>query len=283
MSKKLITICVVSLFFVTRITYGDVSINTASGNSLLFSQRKAGNGVVNDAWSKLYFVSKNNKTELVFQGRHYEENGASKKSPSGNYILFYSVSGEFVSLEDGTEKYVDRAYCSVIDMRDGCIVSDWDGEACGYEWVNNQDILASSTEKGGDIFDFMAMRPSINMSNSQRLMNNEESVKNLLRCAPPNITNIEAYQALIKSNKKYFSSIRDGMLRYLIDLPNMEVKNKAPLFFAPNKNSKSKAYLISGDKVKLIQNSPDGRWTNIAYINSKKVPLIAWIEASNVK
>jgi hypothetical protein len=228
-------------------------------------------------------VSGGNKIELVFQDRHYEESGASKKSPSGNYILFYSVSGEFVSLGDGAEKYVDRAYCSVIDMRDGCIVSDWDGEACGYDWVNNQDVLASSAEKGADIFDFMAMRPSINMSNSRQLINNEESVKNLLRCSPPGRTNIEAYQALLKSNKKYFSSIRDGMFIYLTSLPNMEVKKKAPLFSAPNNNSKSKPYLISGDKVKFIQNSPDGRWINIAYINSKKVPLITWIEASNVK
>lgn len=281
MSDKVMAIFVASLFFVTGITYADVYINAASGNSLLFSQKRSGDGVVNNAWSKLYFVSGGNKTELVSQGRYYE--GGSKKSPSGNYILFYSVSGEFVSLEDGTDKYVDRAYCSVIDMRDGCIVSDWDGEACGYDWVNNQDILASSAEKGADIFDFMAMRPSINMSNSQRLMNNEESVKNLLRCSPPNRTNVEAYQVLLKSNNKYFSNIRDGMLRYLINLPDMEVKNKTPLFSEPNSNSKSKAYLISGDKVKFIQNSPDGRWINIAYINSKKVPLITWIEAINVK
>lgn len=281
MSDKVMAIFVASLFFVTGITYADVYINAASGNSLLFSQKRSGDGVVNNAWSKLYFVSGGNKTELVSQGRYYE--GGSKKSPSGNYILFYSVSGEFVSLEDGTDKYVDRAYCSVIDMRDGCIVSDWDGEACGYDWVNNQDILASSAEKGADIFDFMAMRPSINMSNSQRLMNNEESVKNLLRCSPPNRTNVEAYQVLLKSNNKYFSNIRDGMLRYLINLPGMEVKNKTPLFSEPNSNSKSKAYLISGDKVKFIQNSPDGRWINIAYINSKKVPLITWIEAINVK
>src|SRR5574344_2002946 len=146
MSEKVMAIFVASLFFVTGITYADVYINAASGNSLLFSQKRSGDGIVNNAWSKLYFVSGGNKTELVSQGRYYE--GGSKKSPSGNYILFYSVSGEFVSLEDGTDKYVDRAYCSVIDMRDGCIVSDWDGEACGYDWVNNQDILASSAEKG---------------------------------------------------------------------------------------------------------------------------------------
>jgi hypothetical protein len=40
MKKKVMTIFAVSLFFVTGITYADVYINTASGNSLLFSKKK---------------------------------------------------------------------------------------------------------------------------------------------------------------------------------------------------------------------------------------------------
>ncbi|HDX8595724.1 TPA: hypothetical protein RQN60_002035, partial [Aeromonas dhakensis] len=190
---------------------------------------------------------------------------------------------EMVSLGDGTEKYVDRAYCSVIDMRNGCIVSDWDGEACGYDWVKSKDVLASSEDKGAEVFDFKVMRPSINIKSTPQVIANKSSLENMLRCDPLNKTNVDIYQLFLKANKEYSSTIKESMLDYLRSLSEKEVKNKSMLFSNSNENSQSKAYLIAGDKVRVIQASADGRWVNIGYINKKNNPLIAWIEAVNLR
>ncbi|MFM5377900.1 hypothetical protein [Aeromonas dhakensis] len=274
-------------FLVTSVTaIADVSINSNDGSSLFFSGKLTGENIDNNAWGKLYYISKSKKVELSLQDRYYLENDAgsiSKKSPTGNYILFYSVSGEMVSLGDGTEKYVDRAYCSVIDMRNGCIVSDWDGEACGYDWVKSKDVLASSEDKGAEVFDFKVMRPSINIKSTPQVIANKSSLENMLRCDPLNKTNVDIYQLFLKANKEYSSTIKESMLDYLRSLSEKEVKNKSMLFSNSNENSQSKAYLIAGDKVRVIQASADGRWVNIGYINKKNNPLIAWIEAVNLR
>jgi len=60
-------------------------------------------------------------------------------------------------------------------------------------------------------------------------------------------------------------------------------KNKEYLFSEPNSNSKLKAYLISGDEVKVISTSTNNQWINIGYINKNGSPLIAWIEASDLQ
>ncbi|HDZ8828459.1 MULTISPECIES: hypothetical protein [Aeromonas] len=274
-------------FLVTSVTaIADVSINSNDGSSLFFSGKLTGENIDNNAWGKLYYISESKKVELSLQDRYYLENDAgsiSKKSPTGNYILFYSVSGEMVSLGDGTEKYVDRAYCSVIDMRNGCIVSDWDGEACGYDWVKSKDVLASSEDKGAEVFDFKVMRPSINIKSTPQVIANKSSLENMLRCDPLNKTNVDIYQLFLKANKEYSSTIKESMLDYLRSLSEKEVKNKSMLFSNSNENSQSKAYLIAGDKVRVIQASADGRWVNIGYINKKNNPLIAWIEAVNLR
>lgn len=273
-------------FLVTSVTsLADVSINSNDGNSLFFSEKLTGENIDNNAWSKLYFISGSKKIDVSLQDRYFLENddgSISKKSPTGNFILFYSVSGERVSLGDGTDKYIDRAYCSVIDMRNGCIVSDWDGEACGYDWVKSKDVLASSEDKDADVFDFKAMRPSINIKNTQQVIANKYSLENMLRCEPLNKTNVDAYHLFLKANKAYSSSIKESMLDYLRSLSEKEVKNKSMLFGKPRDNSQSKAYLIAGDKVRIIQTSADGRWVNIGYINKKNNPLIAWVEAVNL-
>ncbi|MGL5128674.1 MAG: hypothetical protein ACRC7D_11100 [Aeromonas popoffii] len=293
-------------FLVTSVTsLADVSINSNDGNSLFFSEKLTGENIDNNAWSKLYFISGSKKIDVSLQDRYFLENddgSISKKSPTGNYILFYivlycfilfyivlycfilfySVLGERVSLGDGTDKYIDRAYCSVIDMRNGCIVSDWDGEACGYDWVKSKDVLASSEDKDADVFDFKAMRPSINIKNTQQVIANKYSLENMLRCEPLNKTNVDAYHLFLKANKAYSSSIKESMLDYLRSLSEKEVKNKSMLFGKPRDNSQSKAYLIAGDKVRIIQTSANGRWVNIGYINKKNNPLIAWVEAVNL-
>ncbi len=195
-----------------------------------------------------------------------------------------SVSGGDVEFGDGVKKYTDKAYCSVVDMTNGCIVSDWDGEACGYSWVGNKDILASSGDVNADKFDFQSMRPMINKTIDDFSGIDEREVANMLRCDSPSKENINTYQRMTKENKKAKGIVLKSISEYLRKITEIStVKTKSNLFTFPNDNNKTSAYLIPGDKIKIIQTSPDNKWVNIGYINTKGSPLISWIKTDTLE
>ncbi|MCK6889663.1 hypothetical protein [Enterobacter kobei] len=152
---------------------------------MIFFTEKNGEHYEDNSWGKILFSYKSFSADLSRNDRFYIEDGSSKVSPSGKYLIVNSVSGGTVEFGDGTSKYTERAYCSVVDMSNGCIVSDWDGEACGFTWIEGKDVLASSEEGGADIFDFNSMRPSIIKMKDNLSSLDARSTSNLLRCDPP--------------------------------------------------------------------------------------------------
>lgn len=168
-------------------------------------------------------------------------------------------------------------------MTNGCIVSDWDGEACGYTWVGNKDVLASSEEAGADIFDFNSMRPSINEMKNKPFSLDVRRASNILRCDAPSKGNINNYQKFAKENENTKIIVINAISGYLRGITRESSMNsKSNLFTAPDNNSQTKAYLVSADKVKIIQNSPDNKWVNIGYVNAKGTPLVAWVKADTL-
>lgn len=269
--------------FIFEVSYADVIIKSPEGGAVTFSQEKKGDHYDNGAWGKIIFSNQDYSADLSRSDRYYSEDGSSRTSPSGKYLIVNSVSGGYVDLGDGTSKYTDRAYCSVVDMTNGCIVSDWDGEACGYTWVKNQDVLASSNENEAATFDFNSMRPSMN--EAQNLFSTIDSfgANNLARCDMPKKENINSYQLLAKENAGVRKTTNSKIIAYLDSVAiDAVVKSKSILFTTPDNNGLTKAYLVSGDKVKIIQNSSDNIWVNIGYINAKGTPLIAWIKADTI-
>lgn len=269
--------------FITGVSYADITIKSPVGGVLTFSQKKTGEHYDNNSWGKIIFSNNKYSADLSRSDRYYTEDGSSKVSPSGRYLIVNSVSGGNVEFGDGTSKYSDRAYCSIVDMDNGCIVSDWDGEACGYTWVGNKNVLASSEEVGADTFDFNSMRPSINKMKNKLSSMDIRRASNMLRCDSLSKENINNYQQLAKENKELKQTVDDDVVKYSNNITTeFSIKSKSNLFTTPDDNSKTKAYLVSGDKVKVIQNSPDDKWMNIGYINAKGVPLVAWIKADTV-
>ncbi|EOG2147920.1 hypothetical protein ACK5KF_004528 [Salmonella enterica] len=261
----------------------DVIIRTPTGGSLTFSQKKNGEHYEDNSWGKILFSNKNYSADLSRDDRFYIEDGSSKVSPSGKYLIVNSVSGGTVEFGDGTSKYTERAYCSVVDMSNGCIVSDWDGEACEYTWVEGKDVLASSEEVGADIFDFNSMRPSIIKMKDKLSLLDARGVSNLLRCDAPSIENIDKYQQLARENKSNKKIALDAILSFLHSRKEeSSVIERASLFAAPNNSSQTKNYLIPGDKIKVIQYSSDRKWVNVGYINPKNIPLITWIKSDTI-
>ena len=230
-----------------------------------------------------FFSNKNYSADLSRDDRFYIEDGSSKVSPSGKYLIVNSVSGGTVEFGDGTSKYTERAYCSVIDMSNGCIVSDWDGEACGYTWTEGKDVLASSEEVGADIFDFNTMRPSIIKMKDKLSSLDARGASNLLRCDAPSIENIDKYQQLARENKINKNIALNAILSFLhTRKEELSITERANLFSAPNNNSQTKNYLFPGDKIKIIQYSSDRKWVNVGYINPKNIPLITWIKSDTI-
>ncbi|WP_314138398.1 hypothetical protein [Buttiauxella noackiae] len=269
----------VAIFF-SGVSHADITIQSPTGGRLTFLQEKSGEHYEKNAWGKIIFSRNSYSADLSRDDRYYTEDGSSKVSPSGKYLIVSSVSGGNVEFGDGTSKYTDRAYCSVINMTNGCIISDWDGEACGYTWVGGKDVLASSEDSDGDIFDFNSMKPSMNKIKNKLSSMNLQRTRNMLRCDSPSKENINQYQQLVKENEKAKKIVTNAISDYVLSIANESLINtKSNLYSAPEGNSQTKAYLVPGDKIKIIQYSPDNQWVNIGYMNSKGSPLIAWIKA----
>ncbi|ECE1086309.1 hypothetical protein CSM15_001586 [Salmonella enterica subsp. diarizonae] len=113
------------------------------------------------------------------------------------------------------KKYTDKAYFSVVDMTNGCIINAWDGEACGYSWVSNKDVLDSSGGVNADKFDFQSMRPMINKTIDDFSGMDVREVANMLRYDSLSKENINTYQRMAKENKKAKEIVSESVSGYL--------------------------------------------------------------------
>ncbi|EOW6644720.1 hypothetical protein ACOZ0N_001638 [Cronobacter muytjensii] len=259
-----------------------MEIKSPEGGRLIFFSGKEGGCYEKYSWGKIVFYRNNDSADLSRSDRYYIENDSSKPSPSGKYLIVTSVSGGYVEFGDGVKKYTDKTYCSVVEMANDCIVSDWDGEACGYSWVGNKDVLASSGDVNADKFDFQSMRPVINKTIDDFSGMDEKDIANLIRCDSLSKENINTYQRMAK--KKMKGVVLKFISEYLNEITEIStVKTKLNLFALPNDNNKTSAYLVPGDKVRVIQASPDNKWINIGYINAKSSPLISLVRTKTLE
>lgn len=265
--------------------YADVIMKSPLGTELIFSGEKTGPNYDRDAWGKLLFKNSNEVINLTIEGRYFVEKGSKNFSPSGRYIVVDSVAGGYVDMFNGRgEQYVDKAYCSVIDMRTGCIISDWDGEACGYDWKKDNDELASSDASDAKTFDFLAFRPNINNLSQTLSSLKMKEVEGYLRCDYVTKDNVNTYQRLMKENKAAKTLVEPNLMKFLkSSTQNASIIKKSFLYSAPEESSKTKAYLIQGDSIKVIQFSNDKEWVNTGYISSKDVPLVGWVKSDGIK
>ncbi|HAV1831421.1 TPA: hypothetical protein JG914_004249 [Enterobacter hormaechei subsp. steigerwaltii] len=284
MNKIVCCIFTTSLILSTS-TFANVVIKSKNGNSLEFSQSKSGGHYDPDSWGKLIFRKNGIALDLTRADRYYTEDGSTNVSPSGNFIVVNSVSGGEVDSGDGSKQYVDKAYCSVIDLRTGCVVSDWDGEACGYQWAKDKDQLVSSDDSDAENFDFLSMKPELNkVSESYSSLRNKE-VENIMRCDAPDSENIDNYNKLAKQNINAKGLVQNGVVGYIKSLQESlsVVAKKTYLYSSSNENGKTKSYLVMGDKVKVVQYSSDKSWVKVGYISSTSKPLVAWLKVEDVK
>lgn len=284
MNKSWQYLVLILSYIMCREGIADITVTSPNGNAIVFSQAIAGKNIDEGSWSKIFFVDKNKKQQdLSNDDRYYSGDYAQEHlSPSGKYFQLISVEGGYLN-DDENGVYTDRQYCSIIDMEDGCIISDSDGIICGYHWAEDSDLIIEDSIGYEDTADFLSERPK--MLTDYLFSYDINYVKNLLRCDPVNDDNLNLYQTYITKNTESKDIIEVRINDYLDSLSTtLVIKNKTYLYPSPDNTSGSTGYLIAGDKVKLIEKKDidDGVWLKVVYINAKGKPLITWIRESEL-
>ncbi|MCA8241800.1 hypothetical protein [Burkholderia sp. AU32262] len=228
-------------------------------------------------------------------------------SPSGQYVIVMrNDQGTVFTGQGQPETVLNREYCSMIEIKTGCITAEQTGEICGAGWQPNQ-----GAQWGTDSQTSMMLthdRPSasnklasINAGQPPHLlMRNASGADNLLRCDPPSSTNREAYRkiaAALKADGARFDAqlietalSKDSSASAGTSVAQEAVADgltatvsvaKATLFTAPDDGNASRAYLVQNDVVTVLKQSPNG-WAYVDYVNASGKHLLRWIKADQI-
>jgi len=105
----------------------------------------------------------------------------------------------------------------------------------------------------------------------------------MLRCDKTSKLNTNKYQQLVKENKKVNGIVTNAISDYLHTIENeSSINGNTYLFTSPGNHTQTKVYLVSGDKVKIIQYFSDNLWVNIGCINQGNAPIVAWAKADSL-
>ncbi|AKM05184.1 hypothetical protein ABD05_33940 [Burkholderia pyrrocinia] len=164
------------------------------------------------AWQKAVFQFPNGTTFglLPRAGESNAGDGTQMESPNDGDI---SPSGEYVVVardEQGTvstgpgqpESVLSREYCSMIEIRTGCITADQTGAICGAGWQAGQPAQWG-TDGHTDTM-LKRDRPSANRQlgyisagqPAKLTIRDDSGADNLLRCDPPSVANRDAYRKI---------------------------------------------------------------------------------------
>ncbi|MDF3083130.1 hypothetical protein [Burkholderia sola] len=229
-------------------------------------------------------------------------------SPSGQYVVVMRNDQGTVSTGQGQpETVLNREYCSMIEIKTGCITAEQTGEVCGAGWQPSQGAQWGTDSQTS----MMLTRDRPSASNKlasidagqppHLLMRNASGADNLLRCDPPSSTNREVYRkiaAALKADGARFdaqlidtalskgssssagtavaqeAAVADGLTA------TVSVA-KATLFTAPDDGNASRAYLVQNDVVTVLKQSPNG-WAYVDYVNASGKHLLRWIKADQI-
>jgi hypothetical protein len=228
-------------------------------------------------------------------------------SPSGQYVIVMrNDQGTVFTGQGQPETVLNREYCSMIEIKTGCITAEQTGEICGAGWQPSQ-----GAQWGTDSQTSMTLtrdRPSasnqlvsINAGQPPHLLMRDASgADNLLRCDPLSSANRESYRkiaAALKVDGARFdaqlidTALSKGSVTSVgtpvgqgagVEGPTAVVSVvKATLFTAPDDATASRAYLVQNDVVTVLKQSPTG-WAYVDYVNASDKHLLRWIKADQI-
>ncbi|WP_116136265.1 hypothetical protein [Trinickia diaoshuihuensis] len=267
-------------------------------------------------WNRAVFYLPNGATfSLLPRAGESNEGGGTQMeppsddniSPSGQYVVVARDEQGAVSTGPGQpESVLGREYCSMIEIRTGCITADQTGEICRAGWRAGQPAQWG-TDDQTDLM-LKSDRPSasrqlgfINAGQPPKLTIRDDSgADNLLRCDPPSPGNREIYRkiatALDAAGVHYDARLISNSLSKTTSNPggmpvpapvesehrtaNVSVQ-KATLYTAPDDASASRAYLVRNDVITVLKQFPVG-WAYADYVNASGKHLLRWIKADEI-
>lgn len=287
------------------------------GAAILYSDAaNPGDPLPQRAWKKAVFYLPNGATFSLLPragesnegaGTQMEPPSDSNVSPSGRYVVVARDEQGAVSTGPGQpESVLDREYCSMIEIRTGCITADQTGEICGAGWLAGQRAQWGTDEQTELML--RSDRPSARrqlglISSGQPAMltiRDDFGADNLLRCDPPSPANREIYRKIATAldaasahdDARLIASALANANSNSVGMPvPAPVKNehrtasvsveKATLYSAPDDASASRAYLVQNDVVTVLKQSPIG-WAYVDYMNASGKHLLRWIKAGEI-
>lgn len=223
-------------------------------------------------------------------------------SPSGQYVVVARDEQGIVSTGPGQpESVLDREYCSMIEVRTGCITADQTGEICGAGWEVGRPAQWGTDEQTDMML--KSDRPSatrqlgfIDAGRPPKLTIRDDSgVDNLLRCDPPSPDNRESYRkiaiALDVAGAHMDARLIDSALSSAggsatgASAPRaMEAEHratvsaqKATLYLAPDEAHATRAYLVRNDAVTVLKRLRIG-WAYVDYVIHSGKHVLRWIK-----
>ena len=256
------------------------------------------------AYQKIFFKKNKKITDISLDeysfdltsensgGRYYVSPfpSLSKLSASERYVMINLVEGGI--LDDGeTRKYVDRAYCSIIDMSNGCIIRTTSGDFCAGVWDKKDDIFqpdfARNDSDTSNVLnlpdDFPRVKEAISYDKKDDYWEAPD-IKNILRCDALSRANIDSYYFLL-NNILTSPKKKDIIQRAITDWSHSikeqrVITQKTYLYSAPDSGKATKQYLVKGDSVKVIDHSEDKQWMHFFYLTNKGRAIIGWFPKS---
>jgi hypothetical protein len=316
--------CVGSLIATALLVSGNAAAAQAAtfkfalpgGASIVYAKASNAQAPVSQrTWQQASFHFPNGKTfgllprfgKSSAEGALMEPPNDSNISPSGAYVVVGRIeSGTVSSGQDETESTLSREYCSVVEIRSGCVTADQTGEICGAGWQASQpaqwgtndqtDLMLASDRPSAD-----RLLHSIVAGQSPRfLIDSDLGADNLLRCDPQSSANREAYRkisvALRAAGAQADARLIDGALSggsassgdsSVAPLagtghPAATVSvEKATLYLSPDETHASHAYLVQGDTATVLKQIAGG-WAYVDYVNSSGKHLLRWIKRDEV-
>jgi hypothetical protein len=272
-------------------SFADKSIISPNGNAVVFSESISGENIDKDSWRKIIFLKNNIPVDISPDGRYFTKANGGRYytysdqnvlSPSGKYLLIYSVEGGILSTGDGDDKYVDRAYCGIVNMDTGCMIDGKTGMECSDKWDIKEDVLVSSDGEKDDLLPINIMLDDKDINPNYK----KSDLVNFTLCDAPKIDNIHRYyllSALYKKQSEQGKFLNKTLLDWVNQLNiKSNIKDKTYLYSEPDENKMTKMYLVAGDLVKVIKESENNEWVYVAYITNKQTPLLYWVKKTNL-
>lgn len=268
------------------------------------------------AWKKAVFYFPNGATFDLLPGAGESDDGGgtqmeppsnSNISPSGEYVIVARDEQGTVSTGPGQpESVLSREYCSMIEIRTGCITADQTGEICGAGWKAGQRAQWGTDEQTDMML--KSDRPSarrqlgfISAGQPPKLTIRDDSgADNLLRCDPPSSSNRESYRKIAAALQaagaqadarliddalsKTDGAIAGTTVPLLVEMGHRQAivsVQKATLYTAPDDAHASRAYLVQNDAVTVLKQSAAG-WSYVDYINASGRHLLRWIRTEQL-